>query len=104
MSKRRIGERIGELRKQYGWSQMALAKKLDVSYKAVKNWEAGISAPAADNIAELAKIFAVSADYILDICRSSPIYIDQLSHKEQILIKSMCQLLLKDCGEAVDLP
>lgn len=52
-----LEQQIHMLRKERGWSQTELAKRMQISEKAIKNWERGISKPSASNIVTLAKIF-----------------------------------------------
>lgn len=60
-----ISNKIKELRDQAGISQAQLAKKLDVTRSSVNAWEMGLSTPTTQYIVALAKLFHVSADYIL---------------------------------------
>ncbi|MBL0386223.1 helix-turn-helix transcriptional regulator [Tumebacillus sp. ITR2] len=60
-----IAKRIRELRKQKGWTQKDLAYKSHVSPQVVSNWEREYSTPDTDDIANLAQVFAVPADYLL---------------------------------------
>ena len=64
MENNSVGKRIAQLRKQNGWSQMDLAKKINVSDKAVSKWENG-GMPSVDLLPRLSKIFNVSIDYLL---------------------------------------
>lgn len=52
--------------KKQGMTQEQLAEKMEVSRQAVSRWESGTTLPDASNIVQLSKIFAVSADYLLD--------------------------------------
>ena len=38
-----LNERIKNLRKEKGWTQLQLAEKLNVTDKAVSKWEVGVS-------------------------------------------------------------
>lgn len=60
-----IGKRIFELRTECKISQLALAKIIGVSQKAIDYWERGINEPKASYIILLADFFNVSADYLL---------------------------------------
>lgn len=60
-----VSDKIKELREQAGYSQSQLAKKLDVTRSSVNAWEMGLSTPTTQYIVALAKMFHVSADYIL---------------------------------------
>ena len=62
-----ISNKIKTLREQAGFSQAQLAKKLDVTRSSVNAWEMGLSTPTTQYIVALAKLFHVSADYILGI-------------------------------------
>lgn len=46
-------------------SREELAKKLDVSYMTIRNWERGNTEPGASQLIRLAAIFAVSVDQLL---------------------------------------
>lgn len=59
-----IGDRIKELREQYGMTQTALAKKLCLSRSAINAWEVGISIPSTQYVVELAMLFRVSSDFL----------------------------------------
>ena len=62
-----IGERIFELRKDAGLSQIKLAKAIGVTQKAIDFWEKGINEPKASYIIKLARYFGVSCDFLLGI-------------------------------------
>lgn len=55
---------IRELREQRGWTQMDLAKVLDVSLATVYNWERGKYEPRVSQFREIARVFGVSMDTI----------------------------------------
>lgn len=63
-----IGQRIGKLRTDRGWTQSELANKLSVKRETVAQWEADTREIKASYIVKLADLFKVSADYIL--CRN----------------------------------
>ena len=63
----KVGKRIFELRKEMGLSQVALAKKIGVTQKAIDFWEKGINEPKATYIFKLAKFFNISSDYLLGL-------------------------------------
>lgn len=62
-----IGERIKELRKEKGISQLTLAKAVGVDKRAIIFWEQQINEPKATYIVNLAKYFDVSTDYLLGL-------------------------------------
>ena len=57
--------RLKELRKEIGMSQIALANELGVSYRTLQNWENGVSSIKPDNLKTLCEIFDVDAPYLL---------------------------------------
>lgn len=57
--------RLKELRKEKGMSQIALAKELGVSYRTWQNWETGVSSIKSDRLKKLCEIFDVDAPYLL---------------------------------------
>jgi transcriptional regulator with XRE-family HTH domain len=58
-------DRLYEERKKHGLSQEDVARKLDVSAKAVSKWETGESQPTLDNMAKLSDLYQQSVDYLL---------------------------------------
>ena len=60
-----LNTRIRDLRKQHGYSQEQLARKLHLTQGAVSQWENGLTVPAADQLAALADIFGISVDEIM---------------------------------------
>lgn len=65
MTEFEIGNRIVQLRKEKGVTQMQLAEAIGVSDKAVSKWETGGSYPDITLIPAIADYFHVSNDYIL---------------------------------------
>ncbi|QEH61935.1 helix-turn-helix transcriptional regulator [Spiroplasma chinense] len=59
-------DKIQLLRKENNLTQSELAEKLNVSRQAVQKWEAGTATPDVLKLPELAKIFNVTIDYLLD--------------------------------------
>jgi len=60
-----IGERIKELRRRKGLTQVELARRLNYSRQLISLWEINESKPDAATIRQLAEIFNVSTDYLL---------------------------------------
>ncbi len=90
-----IGENIKNLREENNYSQTALAKRLGISRSAVNAWEMGISIPSTQYVVELAKIFKVSADYILDIEKSETINSGFLKKEEKEIINTLLNYFRK---------
>lgn len=61
-----LANRLYEYRKQSGLSQEELAEKLGISRQSVSKWERAESCPDTDNLIELAKIYNVSLDALVN--------------------------------------
>ena len=62
-----IGERLQELRKDFGMSQEQLAQTLGVSHYTVSSYECNRSDPDDKSKVIIAKLFDVSVDYLLGL-------------------------------------
>ena len=62
----KLSDKIIQLRKAKGWSQEALAERLNVSRQAISRWEGATAQPDAANILQLSKLFGVTTDYLLN--------------------------------------
>lgn len=71
-SPEKTGKFISELRKEKGYSQEALSKKLYVSRKAISKWENGNCYPSIDIFPVLIKLFDVSFSELLNGARKAP--------------------------------
>jgi len=60
------GAYISRLRRDKDWTQMELADKLNVSHQAVSRWETGDSFPDIATLAQMASLFGVSVDELLN--------------------------------------
>lgn len=60
-------DRLKELRKERGISQMQLAKELKLSQSAVAKWELGKTEPTASAIIAVARYFNETTDFILGV-------------------------------------
>lgn len=77
-----ICDRIKQLREPAGYSQAQPAKRLDVTRSSVNAWEMGFSMPTTQYVVALAKLFHVSADYLLGLTASSSIVLDGYTQEE----------------------
>ncbi len=65
-----LGKRLTEFRKRNNLSQEELANKLKVSRQSICNWESGDSSPSIDYIQDLAKLYSVSIDDLINVNKS----------------------------------
>ena len=64
--KEQTAERLVELRKNAGYSQEELADAIGVSRQAVSKWERCESSPDTDNLIELARLYNISIDELIN--------------------------------------
>jgi len=60
-----VANRLYQYRKQMGISQEELAEKIGVSRQAVSKWERAEASPDTDNLIELAKVYGLTLDELL---------------------------------------
>lgn len=60
-----FSERLKELRRQAGLTQVEVAEKLGISQPAYASWERGVKKPTQDNLVKIAQILNVSVDYLV---------------------------------------
>lgn len=65
----RLHEKLADLRKRSGLSQMAVADRLDTTRQAVSKWENGLTAPATEKLAALCQLYHVTMDFLTDDSR-----------------------------------
>ena len=94
-----ISDNIKRLRENAGLSQAALARKLGVTRASVNAWEMGISVPSTQYIVELAGIFNVSTDYLLDVAPYASINISGLTEADVRIVYALIEHLRKSHTE-----
>lgn len=62
-----FGQRIERLRSELGWTQVQLARKLNVAKQTVSNWENDNIQPSIEMLVRIAKLFGVTTDYLLGL-------------------------------------
>ena len=60
-----FSERLKELRRQVGLTQVEVAEKLGISQPAYASWERCVKKPTHENLVKIAQIFNVSVDYLV---------------------------------------
>lgn len=86
-----IAEKIKMLRNANNMTQSELARKLNITRSSVNAWEMGISIPSTTFIVELAQLFRVSTDYLLDLPTHNSIDISTLNETEVAIIYNLIQ-------------
>jgi len=62
----KLQDKLYQLRKSKGMSQMELAEAINVSRQAISKWENGTALPTIDNFLSLSRLYEVSVDYLVD--------------------------------------
>ena len=86
-----LGQRIGELRAAFGWSQVELAKRLSVAKQTVSNWENGNIQPSIDMLVRLSQIFHVTTDYLLGLNQNASLDISGLDTEQVRILNDLVQ-------------
>ena len=73
MLKNIIAQNIAQLRRDNNMTQLELAEKLNYSDKAISKWERGESIPDVAVLKNIADIFLVSVDYLLEEVHKKPV-------------------------------
>ena len=73
-----LGKRIFELRTAFGWNQVQLADKLNISKQTVSNWENENIQPSIEMLIRLAKLFHTSTDFLLGLSDVTTISVEGL--------------------------
>ena len=60
-----FSERLKDLRRQAGLTQVDVAEKLGISQPAYASWERGVKKPTQENLVKIAQILNVSVDYLV---------------------------------------
>lgn len=88
--------RIKELRKSHGKSQVEIANELSVTKQTVSNWENNNIQPSVDMLVKIADYFGVSTDYLLERDNKNMICVDGLSLDEIAHIEQLIKDLAKN--------
>lgn len=71
-----FAERLSSIRKESKMTQNEVAEKLDVSSQAVSLWERGETLPEISKLSEIATLFNVTTDWLLDGKKEENVYFD----------------------------
>ena len=92
-----VGERITELRKAMGMSQLDLSRELDVSRQAVSKWETDQTYPDAANLIRLSEVLDSDIEYLTtgrrNYGRRPPVVIKTTETVEKVVEKPVVQVV-----------
>ena len=103
-----LGERITELRKASGMSQLELSRQMDVSRQAVSKWESDQSSPDASNLIRLSEILDTDIEYLTTgrrtYGRRPPVVIKTTETVEKIVEKPVVKVVERVVEKTVPSP
>ena len=90
-----FGDKLRNLRKEAGMTQSELAKRLNITKSVVSYYELQERTPSPDVLIQLANIFHVTADYLLDIEHKKLIDVSDLSEEDMHFLLITIETLRK---------
>ena len=88
-----IADKIKILRESHRMTQTELARRLGITRSGVNAWEMGVSVPSTQYIVELALLFKVSTDYLLEMPTAATVSVEGLSDREIAAITEVVDCL-----------
>lgn len=89
-----FGELLKRLRLNAGLTQKQLADKIGISKNAVSYYEQSLRCPSSDILIKFARVFHVSADFLLGLDNEKQTYdVSMLSDKEREFLSSVYRFL-----------
>lgn len=86
-------DKIKTLREEKGWTQIELARRLNVSRNGVNSWEQGLSVPSPACLVDLARVFSVSTDFLLGVDASATINVSGLCDRDVAVLADLADRL-----------
>lgn len=90
-----ISHRLKALRERNHYTQTEIAERLGITRSSVNAWELGISVPSTKYVVELARLFSVSADYILEIEHDTALDLSGLDEDSIQILTDMAAYMRK---------
>ncbi len=93
----KIGERLKELRKSKGWTQVQVAAKMGLTDSVISFYERQERAPSPEVLIKFAELYDVSTDYLLGVEKINNQHLDVtgLSKREITILKEFIEILRK---------
>lgn len=85
-----FGLKLKELRISHDLSQQELVQKLNCHKNMISNYELGKRIPNGDALADIARVFGVSVDYLLGLEKPKMLPISGLNEKQQMILTTLC--------------
>lgn len=94
-----LPERLGELRKKYGYTKKNLGAYLEMTPEGYGYYESGIRNPSPDTIAKLASFYSVTTDYLLGLTDDPSPYKKKTDTPQEV---SEQEIMYALCGENIE--
>jgi len=91
-SRKAFGRRLKELRNKLRWTQKEVAAKIGLQLSQFNKYEAGMHAPPADKLIQLAELFGTTTDYLLTGSVSEAQPLNNVRLLERFRALSQCEL------------
>jgi len=91
-----FGQRLRKLRMEAKITQQELAEKLGVTEWSIKNYERNIQLPPVDKLEKMALLFRTSLDYLRNLEKRKPVYLDDLPRSTQIMILDIIKVIREE--------
>ena len=88
-----LADKIKCLLKARGWTQAELGQKVALSRTGINAWDQGLSMPSTAMLVELARVFAVSTDYLLGLDNVASIDVSGLSERDVAILAELAERL-----------
>ena len=100
----KIGERLKELRKSKGWTQVQVAAKMGLTDSVISFYERQERAPSPEVLIKFAELYDVSTDYLLGVEKVNDQHLDVtgLSKREITILKEFIEILRKKNSGSVN--
>ena len=82
MSVEYLGDKLKALRKNKGWTQTDLAKRLGLVTGTISAYETGQKYPSIEVLIKICNLFNTSADYMLGLSDQMPLQMGALSSEQ----------------------
>lgn len=94
----KIGKKLVELRKKYGYTQEKSAQMIGISRTALKNYELGASKPSYESLRKIANFYGVTTDYLLG---AEEYQQPEVSPNTQILLQTLKGATEEEIAQAI---
>ena len=88
-----FGLRLKKLRKEHRLTQQEVADKLGVTVWTIKNYEKNEQLPPVDKLETMALMYKTSLDYLRNLDKRKPLYINDLSQSKQNMILGIINVI-----------